>query len=153
MIRNSIVLALLAVILTDLSATSARAQTCAALSAADVEKLTGTHVQDVPFGSKPGAGGRCANFATDNGRLFLGVSPIASTAEYAAAVAAVPEAIYPQRESLHDIGDEAVLMKGGNGMLRYLIARKGGRGVILFPFGPQPDDTRLKQLATLALSR
>jgi hypothetical protein len=103
--------------------------------------------------SKPGAGGRCANFATDNGRLFLGVSPIAGIAEYATAVAAVPEAIYPQREALKDVGDEAVLMKDSNGMLRYLIARKGSHGVILFPFGQQPDDAKLKQLATLALSR
>ncbi len=151
--RKSAVLAVLTFILIDLSAVSALAQTCTLLTAADVEKLTGTHVQDVPFDSKPGAGGRCANFATDNGRLFLGVSPIAGTAEYATAVAAVPEEIYPQREALKDVGDEAVLMKGSNGMLRYLIARKGSHGVILFPFGRQLDDAKLKQLATLALSR
>lgn len=151
--RKSLVLAVLASVLIDLSAISVRAQTCTLLSAADVEKLTGTHVHDVAFGSKPGAGGRCANFATDNGRLFLGVSPIASTAEYADAVAAVPQAIYPQREALKDVGDEGVLMKGSGGMPRYLIARKDNHGVILFPFGPQPDDAKLKQLATVALSR
>lgn len=130
----------------------AQAQSCALLSAADVQATTGTHVQEVPFGSKPGAGGKCANFATDNGRLYLGVSALTSAADYAAATAAVPTQIYPRREPLPDVGDEAVLMKSDNGMLRYLIARKGAHGVILFPFGPQPDDTKLRQLAVLALS-
>jgi hypothetical protein len=44
-------------------------------------------------------------------------------------------------------------MKGGNGSLRYLVARKGGRGIVLFPFGREPDDGRLKALAILGLSR
>lgn len=134
-----------------MTASFARAQSCPTLSAADVEKISGVHVQQVPFGSKPGAGGKCANFAMDNGRLFLGVSGLASAADYATAVAAVPQVIYPQRESLKDVGDEAVLMKGAGGAPRYLVARKGDHGVIIFPFGPQPDDTKLKQLAVAAL--
>jgi hypothetical protein len=47
--RKSGVLAVLTFILIDLSAVSALTQTCTLLSAADVEKLTGTHVQDVPY--------------------------------------------------------------------------------------------------------
>jgi hypothetical protein len=151
MVRLSALVILLAALIAPV--TAARAQSCALLTAADVEKVTATHVQPVAFGAKPGAGGKCANFATDNGRLYLGVSALASAAEYDAAVTAVPEAVYPQREVLKDVGDEAVLMRGGNGALRYLVARKGNRGVILFPFGPQPHDGKLKELATLALSR
>jgi hypothetical protein len=44
-------------------------------------------------------------------------------------------------------------MKGANGSLRYLVARKGERGVIMFPFGLPPTDDMLKQLAALALTR
>lgn len=103
--------------------------------------------------SKPGAGGKCANFATDKGRMYLGVSALTSASDYAAAVGAVPEAIYPQRQKLKGIGDEAVLMKGAGGFPRYLVARKGGKGVILFPFGAQPSDDKLEMLARLALAR
>jgi hypothetical protein len=38
-------------------------------------------------------------------------------------------------------------------MIRYLVARKGGHGVVLFPFGAQPSDTQLAKLAAVALSR
>ncbi len=133
-------------------ANSVSAQPCSILTAADVQKTTGTHVQSVPFMSKPGAGGKCANFATDNGRLYLGVSALASASDYATAVAAVPDAIYPQRQKLKGIGDEAILMKGAGGFMRYLVARKGGKGVILFPFGSQPSDEKLEALAKLALA-
>jgi len=44
-------------------------------------------------------------------------------------------------------------MKGGNGSLRYLLARKGTPGIVLFPFGREPDDEKLKALAILGLSR
>jgi hypothetical protein len=106
-----------------LGTASVSAQSCSLLSAADVEKISGVHVQDIPFNSKPGAGGKCANFAIDNGRLFLGVSQL-EAASYSAEVASVPQAVYPQRENLQGVGDEAVLMKGSNGSLRYLVARK-----------------------------
>jgi hypothetical protein len=51
-------------------------------------------------------------FATDNGRLYLGVSQVSSAADYAAEVAAVPQAVYPERIKLTGVGDEAILMKG-----------------------------------------
>jgi hypothetical protein len=44
-------------------------------------------------------------------------------------------------------------MKGASGSPRYLVARKGERGVIMFPFVPQPTDDMLKRLAELALTR
>ncbi len=49
------------------------------------------------------------------------------------------------------MGDEGVLIKGS--FSRYLVARKGGHRVILFPFGKQPDDPTLEKLAALALTR
>jgi len=77
-----------------LGTASVSAQSCSLLSAADVEKISGVHVQDIPFNSKPGAGGKCANFATENGRLFLGVSQLVA-ADYGGEVASVPQAVYP----------------------------------------------------------
>jgi hypothetical protein len=65
----------------------------------------------------------------------------------------VSQSVYPERTKLADVGDEAILMKGANGSLRYLVARKGARGVIIFPFGLQPTDDMLKRLAALALTR
>lgn len=91
-------------------------------------------------------------FATDNGRLYLGVSQLSSAADYAAEVAAVPQAVYPERIKLTGVDDEAIL-KGASGSPRYLVARKGERGVIMFPFVPQPTDDMLKRLAELALTR
>jgi hypothetical protein len=132
---------------------AAAADQCSILTSEDVQTITGVHVQNVPFNSKPGGGGKCANFTADNGRLFLGVSQLSSAAGYAAEVAAVPQAVYPERTKLTDVSDEAILMKGANGSLRYLVARKGERGVIMFPFGLQPTDDMLKQLAALALTR
>ena len=45
----------------------ASAQECSILTAADVQKITGTQVKNVPFDSQPGAGGKCANYATSDG--------------------------------------------------------------------------------------
>ena len=40
---------------------AALAQSCAILSAADVQKVAGAHVTAVAFMSKQGAGGKCGN--------------------------------------------------------------------------------------------
>ena len=129
----------------------ALAQSCAVLSAADIQVVAGVHVTGVGFMSKPGAGGKCGNYATDNGRMFLGVSRLSSAGDYKAAVDAVPASIYPTRIALKGVGDEGVLMKGS--FSRYLVVRKGGHGVVLFPFGKQPSDDQLEKLAALAVSR
>jgi len=53
------------------------------------------------------------------------------------------------------LGDQAILMKDETGMLRYLVARKGGRGVALFPLGRAGramSDTQLWELAERALA-
>jgi hypothetical protein len=131
---------------------SIAAADCSILSAAEVQKLTGTAVHDIAKQSQPGAGGTCANYATDNGKLYLGVNQLTSASDYNTAVAAVPQSVYPKREKLTDIGDETVLMKDESGMLRYLVARKGNRGVVLFPFHHGPNDEQLKKLAVQALS-
>jgi hypothetical protein len=81
------------------------------------------------------------------------VTRLASASDYHSALAAVPAAMYPSRAKLTGVGDEAVLMKGDGGMLRYLVALKGGHGVIIFPFGKQPSDAQLEKLASIALSR
>ena len=126
---------------------------CPILTPADVQKIANVTVKDIPFNSKPGAGGHCANYVGGNGRLYLGVSQIASAAEYKDQVASVPTAVYPKRIALKGVGDEAVLMEDTSGFLRYLVARKGSHGVILFPFGVQPSDQALESLAALAVTR
>lgn len=131
----------------------AAAESCPMLTAADVQGATGAHVVAVPFMSKPGAGGHCANFASDNGHLYLGVTRLGSASDYAHEVASVPSSVYPSRTKLSGVGDEAVLMKGAGGAIRYLVARKGAHGVVIFPFGPQPSDAQLEKLASIALSR
>jgi hypothetical protein len=145
--------ALAALALTTADPGVAKAESCPMLTAADVQGATGTHVALVPFNSKPGAGGHCANYASDNGRLYLGVTRLASTAEYTAAVAMVPAQVYPSRAKLPGVGDEALLWKDSSGTLRYMVARKGSHGVVLFPFGKQPTDAQLAKLASIALSR
>jgi len=50
------------------------------------------------------------------------------------------------------VGDEGVLMKDSTGLIRYLVARKGNHGVILFPLRKGPSDEELKKLAAAALS-
>jgi hypothetical protein len=106
---------------------------CLILTAADVKNVTGTQVQQVARGSKPGAGGTCTNYATADGDLSLGVSQLSSISEYQTAIAAVPEDIYPKREKLSGVGDEAVLMKDDSGRMRYLVARKGNQRCRAFP--------------------
>ena len=73
--------------------------------------------------------------------------------DYKAAVAFVPESLYPKRDKLVGVGDEAVLMQDNTGRVRYLVARKGNHCVILFPFSrSNPSDEQLKRLAVAALS-
>ncbi len=128
-------------------------QECSILTAADVERITGAKVQNVARLSRPGAGGTCANYTTPDGRLYLGVSQLNSASDYEMAVKSVPESVYPKREKLRGVGDEAILMKDESGRLRYLVARKGNRGVVLFPLDKSPNDDQLKKLALQALSR
>jgi len=116
----------------------ANGQECSLLTAADVERITGTPVKNVPRESQAGAGGTCSNFATRDGKLYLGVS---EPPDYKSAVASVPESVYPKREKLAGVGDEAVLMKDSTARVRYLVARKGKHSVVLFPFKPDnPND-------------
>jgi len=132
------------------AALPASAQDCSLLTAADVQNITGTQVKNVPRDSQPGAGGTCANFATSGGKFYLGVS---EAADYKSAVAAVPESLFPKRDKLVGVGDEAVLMQDSTGRARYLVARKGNHCVVLFPFNrPNPSDEQLKRLAVAALS-
>jgi hypothetical protein len=127
---------------------------CSILTAADVQQITGEQVHNIAQQSTVGAGGRCANYATGNGKMYLGVSQLTSASDYKTAVVAVPESVYPNRQQLTNVGDEAILMKDTTGKLRYLVARKGRRGVILFPsYGSGISDEQLKKLATLAVSR
>lgn len=115
-----------------------------------MERITGTPVKNIPRESQPGAGGTCANFATNDGKLYLGVS---EAPDYKSAVASVPESVYPKREKLAGLGDEAMLMKDSTARLRYLVARKGKHSVVLFPFKQgNPGDEQLKRLAAAALA-
>ena len=131
----------------------ARAADCTALTPADLQKVAGLKVTVVPFMSKPGAGGHCANFAGDDGKLVLGISLMSSSEDYRNGIASVPQMIYPQRIQLKGVGDEGQLMKSSTGFLRYLVARKGEHGVILFPFGKKLSDAQVEQLASIALGR
>ena len=128
----------------------ANGQQCSLLTAADVEKITGTPVKNIPRESQVGAGGTCTNFATSDGKMYLGVS---EALDYDSAVASVPEAVYPKREKLAGVGDEAVLMKDSTEHVRYLVARRAKRSVVLFPFKQNnPSDEQLKRLAAAVLS-
>jgi hypothetical protein len=127
---------------------------CTILTPADIRAVTGIEVHLIARGQSPGAGGTCGNYATAEGDAYLGVNALERASEYTASVSAVPEDVYPQREAVAGLGEEAVLMKDDTGMLRYLVARKGERGVVLFPLGRQGramSDGQLRQLAERAL--
>jgi hypothetical protein len=126
---------------------------CALLTAADVQAVTGVAVTRIERKPEIGAGGTCVNFAAPDGQAYLGVNRLDTEGQYAASVAAVPEDIYPTRESIAGLGDEAVMLKGPGG-LRYLVARKGSSGVVLFPLGQgfEMTDDQLRELASRALS-
>ena len=85
---------------------------------------------------------------------YLGVSRLPTRGDYAAAVESTPTDVHPTRRQRSGLGDEATLLSGAGG-LRYLVARKGESGVVLFPLGggtALPDD-QLRALAERALSR
>lgn len=128
--------------------------TCNLLTAADVVAATGAVVKRIERGAVTGAGGTCVNFATNDDRAYLGVNELATSGDFASAVAAVPKNIYPTRDALSGLGDEAVLFSNSDKM-RYLVARKGAGGVVLFPMGEGSSMTndQLRQLAAQALSR
>lgn len=132
-----------------------RAGDCRVLTATDIREITGATVHLIGRGDSPGAGGTCGNYATPDDDAYLGVNALESASEYTMAVAAVPEDVYPKRQAMPGLGDQAILMKDETGMLRYLVARKGGRGVVLFPLGRAGramSDAQLRELAERALA-
>jgi hypothetical protein len=131
------------------------ARECGALTAADIKAITAAVVHLIARSSSAGAGGTCGNYATQDGTAYLGVNALQTASEYDMAVAAVPEDVYPKRQAVPGLGDQAVLMKDDTGMLRYLVARKGSRGVVLFPLGSGVrgiSDDQLRQLAARAIA-
>jgi len=132
---------------------SSAAAQCQILTVADIQAVTGSTVMRVERGAVLGAGGTCANFATADSHAYLGVNHLASQSEYASSVGAVPADVYPTKEPVAGLGDEAVLFKGPGG-LRYLVARQGGAGVVLFPMGEGANmsDQQLHDLASRALA-
>jgi len=126
---------------------------CQLLTPADVRSIAGATVQRIERGAATGAGGTCVNFASADGRAYLGVNALRSSADYAATVRAVPADVYPIREPLAGRGEGAVLFKNREGM-RYLVARGSATGVVLFPMGDgaQMSDDQLRQLALRALT-
>jgi NitT/TauT family transport system substrate-binding protein len=134
---------------------AAAAGECSVLDAAAIEKVTGTPVRGVAGGSFAGAGGTCANYTTGDGKPYLGVNALNSPAEYASTVAAVPALVYEAKTPLRGLGDEAVLFtdRADRPSIRYLVARKGDHGVVLFPLSGAQDlaDAKLRELAEVAL--
>jgi hypothetical protein len=61
--------------------------------------------------------------------------------------------VYPAREAVPGLGEEAMLFKAEGG-LRYLVARQGESGVVLFPLGAgfAMSDQQLRDLAAKALA-
>jgi hypothetical protein len=128
---------------------------CAALPSATIQQVTGTPVHGVARGSFPGAGGTCGNYTNADGEPYLGINRLTSQAEYRQSLAAVPDSIYPVRQALPGIGEEATLFSDSahNPHLRYLVARAGDHGVVIFPFsGSHISDDQLRQLAATALN-
>jgi hypothetical protein len=132
---------------------AAGSEQCEILTAADVQAATGTAVQRIERNPAIGAGGTCVNFASADGQSYLGVNRLTSSGEFRSAVGAVPGDVYPIKESVPGLGEEAVLFKTPEG-LRYLVARQGESGVVLFPLGSgfEMTDQQLRDLAAKALS-
>ncbi|HEX6107650.1 MAG TPA: hypothetical protein VFZ26_18845 [Gemmatimonadales bacterium] len=129
------------------------AERCDILTAADVQAVTGVAVTRIDRNAAMGAGGTCVNFASPDGRAYLGVNRLESQGEFTASVEAVPSDVYPDRSPVAGLGDEAVLFEGPGG-LRYLVARKGEAGIVLFPLGEgfEMTDDQLRELASRALA-
>ena len=132
---------------------AATPEQCNILTAADVEAVTGTSVKRIERNPAIGAGGTCVNFAGADGQAYLGVNRLSGAADYSASVSAVPQDVYPTKEPVGGLGEEAVLFKGPGG-LRYLAARQGASGVVLFPLGEgvKMSDQQLRDLAAKALA-
>jgi hypothetical protein len=132
---------------------AASSEPCGILTAADVQAVTGTSVERIERNPAIGAGGTCVNFAGADGQAYLGVNRLSGAADYSASVSAVPEDVYPEKEPIAGLGDEAVLFKGPGG-LRYLVARQEVAGVVLFPLGEgfKISDQQLRDLAAKALA-
>jgi hypothetical protein len=126
---------------------------CNLLTSADIKAVTGTEVQSMDRDPTKGAGGTCGNFKTPDGQAYLGINRLTSSVEYKMALGAVPEDVYPIRRSILGLGDEAVLMKDETQRIKYLVARKGNAGVVLFPLGARISDDQLRQLAERALAQ
>ena len=126
---------------------------CELLTAADVQAVTGVTVRRIERNPAIGAGGTCVNFAGADGQAYLGVNRLGSAAEFTASADAVPGDLYPEKVPLPGLGDEALLFKGPGG-LRYLVARQGTSGVVLFPLGEgsKMSDQQLRDLAAKALA-
>ena len=127
---------------------------CAILPSATIQQVTGTAVNGVARGSFPGAGGTCGNYTTADGTPYLGINRLTSSADYRSSLAAVPSDIYPVRQAIAGLGEEAVLFSDSaqTPHFRYLVARSGDKGVVIFPFSASHiTDTQLTQLATTAL--
>jgi hypothetical protein len=137
-------------------ASAATTRECRMVTPADIKAITGAEVHLIARGASPGAGGTCGNYATPDGAAYLGVNVLQTASEYDMAVAAVPQDVYPKRQPVTGLGDQAVLMKDDTGILRYLAALKGNQGVVLFPLGTagrRMSDAQLRQLAERAISR
>jgi len=137
----------------DKSAAGTEAGACSVLTAEAVQEVTGVAVSRIERNPAIGAGGNCDNFTTPDGQPYLGVNRLDSKWQYTSAVESVPEDLYPSRSPVAGLGDDAVLMSGPGG-LRYLAARKGEAGVVLFPLGQgfQMTDDQLRELASRALA-
>jgi hypothetical protein len=127
---------------------------CDILTAEDVQEVTGTTVTRVERDASVGLGGDCANFVDAEGEPYLGVNRIAGK-DYDFTVEMVPEFMYDVREPLSGLGDEAILLSAGDSGVRYLVARTGEQGVVLFPLGDgvMMSSEQLRRLAERALAR
>ena len=126
----------------------------AACSPASSSSTPAAAPTSVARGSFAGAGGTCGNYTNADGEPYLGINRLTSAADYRASLAAVPDSIYPVRQALPGIGEEAVLFSDSaqNPHLRYLIARSGEQGIVIFPFSnAHLTDDQLKDLAAAAL--
>lgn len=126
---------------------------CPILRSADVKAVTGVEVRAVPRDPMKGFGAGCGNYVTAAGKAYLGVTRLESKGQYAAAVETVPADLYPHKQSLPGLGDEAVLFEDASKTIQYLVARKGSRGVVLFSFaGAKLSDGHLRELAARAVA-
>ena len=97
---------------------------------------------------------QCGNYAVADGHTFLGINMITSGSRYKSELAMAAKDL-KEHQDLTGIGDEAVLLKDTTGYgikPRYLLARKGDKGVILMPMCASKDVTdemMTKMLATV----